>query len=234
MRSTATAVLWALALSTAIFSSRYFLSPPVWVPPPLPEALTAQIRDTSSLEVATNGGVWVYQKYPARVVTHIACGVIAMCLGLVQFIASLRSARPALHRLVGTLYVAAVTIGSLVGAMLTVATYEVIPVAHRREFMPLVAGFGSLSVAWLLVTAMAYIRARQRRLDDHRAWMIRSYALTFAAVTVRLAAPVVLLLSHDAATTTNVSILTWPLNLFVAEWLIRERRSLGVPARAGS
>lgn len=222
-------------MSTAVFSARYFLSPPVWVPPPLPPILTSQVRDASALEVATNGGVWVYEKYPGRVVTHIACGVVAMCLGLFQFIASLRSARPALHRIIGTVYVAAVAIGGASGAMLTIATYEVIPESHRREFAPLMAGFGSLSIAWLFVTAMAYIGARRRRFDEHRAWMIRSYSLTFAAVTVRLAAPVVLLLTHDAATTTNVSILTWPMNLIVAEWLIRERpaRVVGVRALSG-
>jgi len=51
--------------------------------------------------------------------------------------------------------------------------------------------------------------------------MIRSYSLTFAAVTTRLISPLAPLLTHDALLSVNISIWSWTLNLLVAEWLIR-------------
>ena len=53
--------------------------------------------------------------------------------------------------------------------------------------------------------------------------MIRSYSLTFAAVTARLWAPVFFLLSSDPALLANGGIVLWPLNLVFAEWLVRRR-----------
>ena len=39
---------------------------------------------------------------------------------------------------------------------------------------------------WLGVTAMGLVHGIRRNLVQHRAWMLRSVALTFAAVTLRL------------------------------------------------
>jgi Predicted membrane protein (DUF2306) len=42
-----------------------------------------------------------------------------------------------------------------------------------------------LALVLLLTTAAAFVSILRRRIDDHRAWMVRSYALIFAAVTFR-------------------------------------------------
>ncbi len=39
---------------------------------------------------------------------------------------------------------------------------------------------------WLYTGAQAYLSIRRRDVVAHRRWMIRNYALTFAAVTLRL------------------------------------------------
>jgi Predicted membrane protein (DUF2306) len=57
-------------------------------------------------------------------------------------------------------------------------------------------GFGTLALAWLLTAALAFARARQQRFDEHRAWMMRSYSLTFAAATARLAGLPILVLTR--------------------------------------
>jgi hypothetical protein len=46
--------------------------------------------------------------------------------------------------------------------------------------------FATGAVALLAVTAMAFVAIRRRQIAAHRAWMVRSYALIFAAVTFRL------------------------------------------------
>lgn len=46
--------------------------------------------------------------------------------------------------------------------------------------------FFVLIAAWLYTAAKAYATIRRREVRQHRIWMIRNYALTFAAVTLRL------------------------------------------------
>jgi ABC-type spermidine/putrescine transport system permease subunit II len=64
----------------------------------------------------------------------------------------------------------------------------------------------------------------QRDFAAHRRWMIRSFALTFAAVTLRLYLPLGFLLpvSFDDAYRV-ISFLCWVPNLLAAEWLLRRR-----------
>src|SRR5258708_35055586 len=86
-------------------------------------------------------------------------------------------------------------------------------------------GFGLLAVLWLFATAMAYRYIRARDQVSHRRWMIRSYALTFAAVTLRIYLPLsqVAGIPFDAAYQT-ISWLCWVPNLIVAEWIILQHR----------
>jgi hypothetical protein len=66
----------------------------------------------------------------------------------------------------------------------------------------------------------------------HRAWMLRSYALTFAAVTLRIWLP----LSQIAGIPFQeayaaIAWLCWVPNLVVVEWFILRRRTgLAIPA----
>ena len=41
---------------------------------------------------------------------------------------------------------------------------------------------GTLALAWLAVAAMAWRAARNRRFEEHRQWMVRSYVLTWSFV----------------------------------------------------
>ena len=50
-------------------------------------------------------------------------------------------------------------------------------------------GFTGLALSWLYTTSKAYLTIRRKEIDNHRKWMIRSYALTFAAVTLRIWLP---------------------------------------------
>lgn len=221
--------MWVLAFFMAIAASRWFLIPPLWIDPPVFDDVP--FLNTPEAVASRGAGPHVYANHRALILSHIAGGIIAITLGLFQFSRSLRAARPRMHRVVGTTYVLAVLGASIVGFPLSFYAIEGAPEAMKSRFYPLVVGFATLSIAWFAITAMAYVRARQHRYDEHRAWMIRSYSLTFAAVTVRLVAPVLLMLSQDVVFTVNGSILSWPLNLIVAEFLIR-RVSVPVPATA--
>jgi uncharacterized membrane protein len=116
--------------------------------------------------------------WPHRIqlVLHIAGGMITLVCGPLQFWTGLRRRSMTLHRAIGKLYLAGVAVGAFGGYWL--AAYSV---PH---------GFGVaimfMSTAWLFTTAAAYASILRGLVVVHQQWMIRSYIVTFAFVTIRL------------------------------------------------
>ena len=108
---------------------------------------------------------------------HAVFASIALLAGPWQFLPSIFSRRRQLHRLLGWIYVSTVVLGWL--ASLPLALH-----AHTGTMAS--AGFQTLGVAWLTCTLLGLLDARAGRIVQHRRWMIRSYALTTAAITLRL------------------------------------------------
>ncbi|GAA3644056.1 hypothetical protein GCM10022200_30090 [Microbacterium awajiense] len=161
--------------------------------------------------------------------THIAAAALALALGPFQFWRGLRDRMPRVHRITGRTYLIAVAIGGIAG--LAIAPFS--PAGWVGLF-----GFGALGVLWLITGWRAYRSIRRRDIASHQAWMIRNYALTFAAVTLRIWLPLMLLTplwlgmpwefdSAFANAYAAVPFLAWLPNLLVAEWLIRRR---GLPS----
>ena len=59
------------------------------------------------------------------------------------------------------------------------------------------AGFGLLAVCWLFANVQAWRLALAGRYAEHRRWMVRSFAMTFAAVTLRLYLPIAPVMGYD-------------------------------------
>jgi len=193
------ALLVALCLLVALVSTRYLF-------PGAPGAATNVMEN----QFARWGAL----------TAHVAFAVIALALGPFQFIARLRVKHAALHRRLGTLYVIACLLGGSAGLVLAVGT-SAGPIAQ--------AGFGLLAVLWLATTAQAWRLAKARRIAAHQRWMIRSFALTFAAVTLRLYLGVVGATGLDFTEAYRaISFLCWVPNLIVAELMIAnsKRRAL--------
>lgn len=146
------------------------------------------------------------------VVLHFAGGGLALALGAFQLNTNLRSRRLQLHRVMGRMYVVSVLVGGVSGFRMALASQGGI-VAHL--------GFGLLAVVWLFTTIRGFLRIRAGDDVEHRAWMIRSYSLTFAAVTLRMYIPLSLVagvpfeIAYPA-----ISWLCWVPNLVVAERLL--------------
>ncbi|MCK5668649.1 MAG: DUF2306 domain-containing protein [Gammaproteobacteria bacterium] len=107
---------------------------------------------------------------------HIATAVPPLALGLVTFSARIRKFYPKIHRYTGTLYCACVWCSSILGMLLASAN----KLGVIAQF-----GFGTLAFMWFFTTTMAYINARNKQFSQHRQWMIRSFELTLAVVSVR-------------------------------------------------
>lgn len=150
---------------------------------------------------------------------HIAGSVTALVLGSLQFLPALRrGARPP-HRWVGRVYVVACLVGGAAGLILATGSSAGLIAS---------AGFGSLAVLWIAANLLGWRAAVQGRFVAHRRWMIRSWALTLAAVTLRLYLPLVMVLDLPFLPWYRaISFLAWVPNLVAAElWLRR-----GVKAR---
>ena len=145
-------------------------------------------------------------------VLHAGVSATAMLLGALQFFPRIRSRWPAWHRRAGTLYVICCMIGGVAALLLALGT-SAGPIGS--------AGFGLLGLLWLGTTAQAWRFARARDFVRHRRWMTRSYALTFAAVTLRLYLPVVFIAHWNPDVGYRaIAFLCWVPNLIVAElWL---------------
>lgn len=152
-------------------------------------------------------------------VIHVAGAVTALVVGSVQFLPRLRhSARPP-HRWTGRVYVVGCLLGGAAGLVLASGSFAG-PIAS--------VGFGALAVTWIGVTVLGWRAAVQGRFADHRRWMIRSWALTLAAVTLRLYLPLVMILDLPFLPWYRaISFLAWVPNLIAAEFWLRRTASKG-------
>lgn len=174
--------------------------------------------------------------YPL-LVGHILFGSVALATGCLQVWGWLRNRHRVAHRWIGRLYL----FGGVFPAGIMVL--GVAPVSSTGFFSSV--GNTMLAVLWLFTSFAGYRAARRRRYADHRAWMVRSFALTFSIVVNRawLVLWIVVLEpftgtlfggdeSAMARAAAGASVwLSWIVNLLVAEWWLLRRRD--TPARAG-
>ena len=150
---------------------------------------------------------------------HFSGGGLALIVGALQINTRLRTRFRQLHRWLGRIYVAAVVISGIAG--LSMATHASGGAMARW-------GFGMLGLCWLGCTIAGWRQAIGGNLESHRRWMIRSYALTLAAVTLRLYLPLAGLLDIPFPVAYPViAWLCWVPNLLVAQWVMRPRAAIG-------
>ena len=159
--------------------------------------------------------------------THIFASVFALMLGPLQFLARLRSSVPALHRWSGRVYLGVgVALGGLAGLFVAFNAFGG-PVAR--------VGFACLAAAWLFSGFKAYQAIRARDIAMHRRWMVRNFALTLAAVTLRLWLPVLVVSGASIQVTYPVvAWLCWVPNLIIAELFFNTTRNRGVQTTPAS
>ncbi|AQR63419.1 hypothetical protein BZG35_07750 [Brevundimonas sp. LM2] len=148
-------------------------------------------------------------------VIHVAGAVTALLVGSFQFLPALRRGSSPPHRWTGRVYVAGCLVGGSAGLILAPGSFAG-PIAT--------AGFGILAVLWMAFTLMGAAAAMRGRTTAHRRWMIRSWALTLAAVTLRIYLPLVAILGLDFLPWYRaIAFLAWVPNLIAAElWLRRK------------
>jgi len=150
---------------------------------------------------------------------HITFGGIALLIGWMQFSRKIRTKNIDFHRSIGKIYVLSVLLSSIGGLIIALfATGGLVSTL----------GFGLLAATWLFTDILAYRSIRRLDIPRHRAWMIRNYALAFAAVTLRIYLPIAMFALHADFLIAYriIAWLCWIPNLVVAEIMIR--RNAGV------
>ena len=156
-------------------------------------------------------------------VVHVVAAMIALLVGPLQFVRRVRSRWPAFHRATGKLYVAAILVGSPCGFVLALGTTS----------GPLAAtGFATVAVLSTVFTWFGWRAAVNRQFAEHREWMLRSWAMTSAAITLRLYLPFAgLVLGLPFYTAYPViAWLSWLTNLAIVEYWIRRSRGASLPS----
>jgi uncharacterized membrane protein len=156
----------------------------------------------------------VYEAKTLGLMVHITGMMFAVLAGPFQFLRRLRERHFGFHRTLGKLYIAGAIVGGLGG--LYMAQFSASGAVSD-------VGFSVLALGVLLTTTVAFMRIRGGDVQSHREWMTRSYALVFAAITLRLYLP---LLEGALGEQDGYAVVAWACwlpNLAFAEWLIRSR-----------
>lgn len=162
----------------------------------------------------------IFESRPVLFWLHVGPAIVALLLGPFQVWKRLRRTRPLLHRIVGWIYVLAVTAGSIGGFGLAWTAFG---------GGITTGGFATLSVLWVSVTGYAVSRAVKGDVQAHRRWMIRSLALTTSAVTLRLIIGTGPAIGFDFDDSYRFAAWAcWIINLAVAELYLARRGSLSL------
>jgi hypothetical protein len=172
----------------------------------------------------------------ARVATagiglHFAAGGVILALGCIQLMAGVRKRWPAVHRWIGRVYVTAAFLAG-VGGLTFILTNGTIGGTAMN------LGFGGYGVLMVIVAVQAYRHARARRLDAHRVWALRLFALAIGSWLYRMDYGFWLLLTDGIGHTQTftgpfdhvMAFFFYIPNLLVAEMFIRARRVQAGPA----
>ena len=144
---------------------------------------------------------------------HVAGAATALMIGPFQFLAGVRARAPRVHQWMGRTYVVACLTGAVGGFVMAFGSTAG-PVAT--------VGFAALAVCWFYANVQGWRLAMARRFPEHRAWMIRSFAMTFAAVTLRIYVPLLPLTGLSGLDGYRLTAyLAWIPNLILAELYIR-------------
>lgn len=146
---------------------------------------------------------------------HVYASMWALLAGFTQFSSAIQSYYPRVHRTLGYVYVTNV--------LLITGPASLVMSLYANGGPTSKIAFALLAIGWITFTAIALVKAKNGDFAAHRNFMIRSYALTLSALTLRAwkwsITNTVELPPMDVYRA--VAWLGWVPNLLIAELLIR-------------
>jgi uncharacterized membrane protein len=147
--------------------------------------------------------------------THIILGGIALLIGWLQFNKKLRLKNINLHRKIGKVYILSVLLSGITGFYIGYfATGGIIAKS----------GFMTMAAAWFFTTLFAFTTIKKGNVIKHQKLMIYSYAICFAAVTLRIYLPIFTpLLGGFLPAYKLIAWLCWVPNTIAAYFIIKHQ-----------
>lgn len=147
---------------------------------------------------------------------HVFTSPVVIISGLFQFNRWILKNHSRIHRISGYAYI--LTVIFITGP----AAFIMSLWANGGRIAQL--SFVLLSILWILFTYLAYHHLKKGSIDRHAKWMLRSYALTLSAVTLRFYAYLFDVFNLDLGpkeTYILLAYIAWIPNLLMAEILIK-------------
>ncbi len=108
---------------------------------------------------------------------HVFSSIFCLVAGFTQFSGEIQQKYKKLHRAMGRLYVGNILLVNFPAAL--------IMAYYANGFLPSKTAFFILDILWFYFTLRAFIDIRKGAVQSHKNYMIRSYALTLSAITLR-------------------------------------------------
>ncbi|WP_068844467.1 DUF2306 domain-containing protein [Flavobacterium chilense] len=145
---------------------------------------------------------------------HVYSAIFVLLAGFFQFSAVLLKKYPVAHRNIGKFYVLTVLFlsapsGLFIGLFANGGLYSKI-------------SFVTLSILWFYFTIKGFTAIKNKNITKHKAFMLRSFALTFSAVTLRFWKVILVYLFHPSPMDLYqiIAWLGWIPNLLIAEYYL--------------
>jgi hypothetical protein len=120
-----------------------------------------------------------YYDYKWIIISHITAGGGALILGIIQFSKKLRTNKPKIHKVIGTLYLLAILVSSFCAIILAFTTAYKLNAAYAYSLQ-------IWASVWISSTALAYYFILKKKYQLHQEWMTRSYLVTMAFIITGL------------------------------------------------
>lgn len=154
---------------------------------------------------------------------HVFTSIFVLLAGLTQFNTFLQKKHKKVHRFMGYIYVLLVVFIS--GPASFMMGW------HANGGLPARTSFTLLAFLWVVFTGFAWWYASRKRFIQHRAFMIRSYALTLSAITLRIytfAFSYFNIHARPVEIYITTAWLSWVPNLIIAEMIINYTRKKAI------
>jgi len=141
---------------------------------------TIVILNPGTLSSANNPAVQLdaqFANHATLTLAHILPAMLFMVFGTLQFVRSLRSKYPQIHRWSGRIFLTASAVVGVTG--LTMAFGKTIGGVDEKAAIILFGAF------FLIALGKALWHALRREFVQHREWMIRGYAIGLAVAAIR-------------------------------------------------
>jgi uncharacterized membrane protein len=148
---------------------------------------------------------------------HIVLGIVATIIGPFQFIPKIRNKYLKTHRQLGRVYIISTVLSGISGMYMAMTSGINLPYA---------VGLFMMGFAWTTSSIMAFMSIKNRKVDLHKDWMIRSYVITFSFVLFRFVEDILMALEIGTRgeVLTLMSWASWAIPLFIAEVFIQGKK----------